>query len=130
MRALWGMERLPGLSYLVKSNGLVPEPTWKRINVGENWSTGDTYIASMGQGYVLSTPLQVITSFAILVNDGKFMRPTLVHRILDSENNVIEPFEPELVWDITKDPLINVYDEDSFPTGEKKVVEPWVIELA
>lgn len=122
--AVTGVE-LPG-----ESKGLVPDPTWKRINVGENWSTGDTYIASMGQGYVLSTPLQVLTSFAILANDGKFMRPTLVRQVLDSENNVIKPFTPELVWDITKDPLINVYDEANIPTGEMKVVEPWVIEKA
>ncbi len=128
-RAL-GYGEVTGIELPGEANGLVPEPTWKRINVGENWSTGDTYIASMGQGYVLSTPLQVLTSFAILINDGKYMRPTLVHQVLDSENNIIQPFEPELVWDITKDPLINVYDEDNFPTGEKKVVEPWVIELA
>lgn len=128
-RAL-GYGEITGIELPGETNGLVPDPTWKRINVGENWSTGDTYIASMGQGYVLSTPLQVLTSFAILANDGKYMRPTLVHQVLDSENNVIEPFTPELVWDITKDPLINVYDEDNFPTGEKKVVEPWVIELA
>jgi penicillin-binding protein 2 len=128
-RAL-GYGEITGIELPGESNGLVPDPTWKRINVGENWSTGDTYIASMGQGYVLSTPLQVLTSFAILANDGKYMRPTLIHQILDSENNIIEPFEPEQVWDITKDPMINVYDEDLFPTGEMKVVEPWVIELA
>jgi penicillin-binding protein 2 len=128
-RAL-GYGQVTGIELPGEANGLVPDPTWKRINVGENWSTGDTYIASMGQGYVLSTPLQVLTSFAILANDGKYMRPTLVHQVLDSENNVVEPFTPELVWDITKDPLINIYDEDNFPTGEKKVVEPWVIEKA
>jgi penicillin-binding protein 2 len=125
-----GYGEVTGLELPGESNGLVPDPTWKRINVGENWSTGDTYIASMGQGYVLSTPMQVLASFAILANDGKYMRPTLVHQILDSENNVIQPFEPELRWDITKDAMINVYDEDNFPTGEMKVVEPWVIELA
>ncbi len=125
-----GYGEVTGIELPGEANGLVPDPTWKRINVGENWSTGDTYIASMGQGYVLSTPLQVITSFAIVANDGKYIRPTLVHQILDSENNVVEPFEPELVWDITKDPMINVYDEDGFPTGEMKVVEPWVLELA
>lgn len=128
-RAL-GYGEVTGIELPGESNGLVPDPTWKRINVGENWSTGDTYIASMGQGYVLSTPLQVLTSVAILANDGKYMRPTIIHQVLDSENNVIKPFEPDLVWDITKDPLINVYDEDNFPTGEMKVVEPWVIDLA
>ncbi|TLN02627.1 hypothetical protein FDZ74_15170 [bacterium] len=35
-----------------------------------------------------------------------------------------------MLWDITKDPMINVYDENFQTTGEKKVVEPWVIELA
>jgi len=39
---------LPG-----ESDGLVPNPTWKRINLGENWATGDTYTAAIGQGYVL-----------------------------------------------------------------------------
>ena len=111
-------------------SGLIPDPTWKRINKAENWSTGDTYIMTIGQGYVLATPLQVLVSFAILANDGKYMQPTLIRDILDSEGNVIQAFEPKLVWDVTKDPLIDVLDEDNKPTGEKKVIEPWVIEYA
>jgi len=50
---------LPG-----EASGLIPNPTWKRITQGENWSTGDTYIATIGQGYVLATPMQVLVSFA------------------------------------------------------------------
>ena len=128
-RAL-GYGRLTGIELPGEAEGLVPDPNWKRINVAENWSTGDTYIATFGQGYVLSTPLQVLVSFAILANDGKYMQPTLVKEILDSEGNVIVPFKPKLVWDITKDPLIAVFDENLFPTGEKKVVEPWVVKKA
>ncbi|MCJ7622900.1 MAG: penicillin-binding protein 2 [Anaerolineaceae bacterium] len=128
-RAL-GYGQLTGIELPGESTGLVPDPTWKRINVGENWSTGDTYIAAMGQGFILATPLQVLVSFAILANDGVYMRPTLVREIQDAEGNVIQPFEPEQVWDITKDPLIEIYDENFFPTGEKKVVEPWVVELS
>ncbi|KPL79802.1 hypothetical protein ADN00_02240 [Ornatilinea apprima] len=116
---------LPG-----EMSGLVPDPNWKRVNVGENWATGDTYIASMGQGYVLSTPLQVLVSFAILANDGKYMKPTLVHDVLDAEGNVVQPFEPTLLWDITKDPMIEIYDENNFPTGEFKVVDPSVVRAA
>jgi penicillin-binding protein 2 len=109
-------------------DGLVPDPDWKRINVGENWATGDTYIASMGQGYVLSTPLQVLVSFNILANDGVYMRPTLVREVLDSDGNVLQPFQPDQIWDITQDPLITVFDENLFPTEEKRIIEPWVIE--
>ena len=98
--------------------------------MGENWATGDTYIATIGQGYVLSTPLQVLISAATLANDGKMMKPTLIKEIVDSEGNVVQPFQPKLVWDITRDPVINVYDENSLTTGEKKTVQPWVVQKA
>ena len=125
-----GYGEVTGIELPGEQPGLIPDPNWKRLNVGENWATGDTYIASMGQGYVLATPLQVALSFATLANDGKQMRPTLVREILDSEGNVVQEFEPDLVQDITVDPVIEIYDENNFTTGEYKVVEPWVIELA
>jgi penicillin-binding protein 2 len=116
---------LPG-----EQDGLIPDPDWKRVNQGESWTTGDTYIASMGQGLILSTPLQVLLSAEVLSNDGKFMRPTLVREILDSEGNVVKPFEPDLKWDITKDPKIHIYDENNIQTGKFKIVEPWVVQMA
>lgn len=109
--------------------GLIPDPNWKRINVGENWSTGDTYIATMGQGYVLSTPIQVLVSFATIANDGIMMKPTLVKEILDYEGNVIKPFEPVQVRDIRVDPVIQIYDENFRTTGQFKTVEQWVIDM-
>ncbi len=82
-RAL-GYGRATGIELPGEQSGLVPDPTWKRINVAENWSTGDTYIATIGQGYVLATPLQVLVSFATVANDGVMMKPTLVKDILRS----------------------------------------------
>lgn len=119
-----------GIELEGEADGLVPDPTWKRIYIGENWSTGDTYIGTIGQGYVLSTPIQVLVSFATLANDGIYMKPTLVKEVLDSEGNVIKPFTPIQIRDITKDPVIHVYDENSLQTGELKTVEPWVIQKA
>lgn len=116
---------LPG-----EATGLVPDPTWKRINQTENWSVGDTYIATIGQGYVLATPLQVLESFATLANNGAHMKPTIIKEVTDAQGNVIKPFAPQLLWDITKDPVINVLDDTGKPTGEKKTVEPWVINYA
>ncbi len=127
-RAL-GYGQTLGIELPGEENGLVPDPAWKRLNLGENWSTGDTYIATMGQGYVLATPLQVLEAFATLANDGKMMKPTIIREYLDDEGNVTKPFEPVMIHDITKDPVITVY-EDNIPTTEKKVVEPWVIAKA
>jgi len=128
-RAL-GYGQVLGIELPGEQDGLIPDPNWKRVTVGENWSTGDTYISTIGQGYVLSTPLQVLVSVATLANDGKLMRPTLVREILDSEGNTIKPFEPDLLWDITVDPMIHVYDENFFQTDELKIVEPWVVAKA
>lgn len=75
---------LPG-----EEDGLVPSPQWKRINTGENWSTGDTYIASVGQGYVLGTPLQVLMSGATIANSGKLMQPTIIREVQDEEGRVV-----------------------------------------
>ncbi len=125
-----GYGKKTGIELPGEVDGLVPDPTWKRIYRAENWSTGDTYITTIGQGYVLATPLQVLQSFAILANDGKYMKPTIIKDILDAEGNVVKEFEPQQVWDITKDPLIDILDENNKPTGEKKIVEPWVIAKA
>lgn len=125
-----GYNSVSGVELPGEAAGLIPDPDWKRINQGESWTTGDMYIASMGQGLILSTPLQVLISAATLANDGKMMRPTLVREVLDSDGNVVKPFQPEMRWDITVDKLIQEFDENNFPTGEMKSVEPWVVELA
>ncbi len=124
-----GYGTISGIELPGEADGLVPDPTWKRIVQGENWSTGDTYIATMGQGYVLATPLQVVNSIATIANGGKLMEVTLVDKITESDGTLIEDNEPTVRWDITTDPVINVY-EDNVTTGEKKTVEPWVVQLA
>ncbi len=130
-RAL-GYGSLPGIELPDKADGLIPDPDWKRLNQGESWTTGDTYIMSVGQGYALATPLQVLMSAATIANDGKLMEPTVVSEILDGEGNIIKPFTPNMRWDLTKDAVIDVYEENSIrgcrTTGEKKTVAPEVFD--
>ena len=129
-RAL-GYDQPTGIELPGEQDGLIPTPQWKRINLGENWSTGDTYIASVGQGYVLATPLQVLMSAATIANDGVQMQPTILREITDGEGNVVQPFTPRVRWDITQDNLITAYEcEGGYctDTGEKKNVSPWAVE--
>jgi penicillin-binding protein 2 len=94
-RAL-GYGEASGIQLPGEENGLVPSPQWKRINTGENWSTGDTYIASVGQGYVVATPLQVLMSGATIANRGKLMQPTIIREVQDGEGRVVPIwFDPE-----------------------------------
>jgi penicillin-binding protein 2 len=63
------------------------------------------------------------------------MQPTIIERITNAEGEVILPFLPELKWDITIDPVIDIYSNptsaggcDAKLTGETTTVEPWVVE--
>ncbi len=84
-----GFNQINGIELPDETDGLIPDPTWKRINQGQNWSTGDTYIAGVGQGFMIATPMQVLLSAATVANDGKLMRPTIVKEILDDAGNVV-----------------------------------------
>jgi penicillin-binding protein 2 len=123
-----GYGRISGIELPGEAQGLIPNPDWKRINLGETWSTGDTYIATIGQGYVLATPLQVLESYVTIINNGILIKPTLIKEIQNPQGQVIKPFQPQTVWDITKDPLIYEYDNNT-AVGEPKTVQPWVIQL-
>lgn len=98
-----GYGNLSGIELPGELAGLVPSRDWKRITWGENWATGDTYIATIGQGYVAATPLQVLNSIATLANGGRLMQPTLIREVLDGEGNVVRPFEPRVIWDLTQE---------------------------
>ena len=76
-------------------SGRMPDPDWKRRTYGENWSTGDTYNAAFGQGYVTVTPLQLISAVAAVVNGGTLWQPTVVNSFLDAEGAVLRSFQPQ-----------------------------------
>ncbi|MDX1994944.1 MAG: penicillin-binding transpeptidase domain-containing protein [bacterium] len=89
-----GIGSYTGIELFSEAYTRMPDPDWKRRNQGENWSTGDTYNASFGQGYITVTPLQLANSVAAIVNDGTLFQPTLIREYLDAEGNVLRPFDP------------------------------------
>ena len=66
--------------------GLVPSPAWKRRTQGEPWYTGDTIITSIGQGFMLSTPIQLAVSTATLAERGQRFKPTLLKSTQQVDN--------------------------------------------
>ena len=58
--------------------GLMPDIAWKRGYFGKSWQPGETIVASIGQGYIQATPLQLAVMTSRLVNGGKAVRPWLV----------------------------------------------------
>jgi penicillin-binding protein 2 len=86
-----------GIELPFENSGRMPDPDWKRRNYGENWSTGDTYNAAFGQGYVTVTPLQLLYQVAAIINNGTLYQPTIIRDFLDEEGNVVTPFEPKVL---------------------------------
>jgi penicillin-binding protein 2 len=58
--------------------GIVSSPKWKRKNKGEYWYTGDTIISSIGQGFMLATPLQLANGTAAIAMRGTRFQPHLL----------------------------------------------------
>lgn len=63
---------------LDEAAGTVPSPFWKKEVFGEGWYTGDTYNVSIGQGYLLTTPLQIAQSTQAIANNGDLCKPQLL----------------------------------------------------
>jgi penicillin-binding protein 2 len=82
------------------AKGLIGDPEWKKEKFGEGWWDGDTYNLSIGQGYILTTPLQVARAYAAIANGGKLLKPKFVKEIVDEEKNVIEVIQPEIEKEI------------------------------
>jgi penicillin-binding protein 2 len=93
----FGFGRVQGIELPLEAPGNNPSQAWKRQTQGEPWSTGDDYNMGIGQGFVTSTPLQVAQMAAVVANGGFLYRPTIIHHITDSEGNVVQPFEPEVL---------------------------------
>ena len=68
--------------------GVVPNTKWKLNQIGKNWYLGETLHAGIGQGYFLSTPLQLCLMTAQIANGGFKINPRIVVDKNDNVNNL------------------------------------------
>ena len=94
-----------------ESNGLVPNEKWKLGYIGEFWFKGDSINLGIGQGYMLSTPIQISQAIAVIANRGDIIKPRLVEEIDES------PTELESLG------KINLKDETNWEKIEKSMIE-------
>jgi penicillin-binding protein 2 len=74
----FGLGTKLGIDLQNEASGLVPTPEWKLKNIGEQWYLGDTYHYGIGQGFLLTTPLQVNGWTQIIANGGTLYTPHLL----------------------------------------------------
>jgi penicillin-binding protein 2 len=114
----FGLGKATGIDLPDEALGVVPDPEWKRKKTGQAWYPGDTLISSIGQGFMLATPLQLANAAATLSTQGKHVRPHLLYKKINSKQQEslvswqsletnIKLHNPEN-WNIVRDAMVDV----------------------
>jgi len=122
---LFGLGGATGVDQTSERGGVMPSNAWKMKTLGKPWYPGETLSAGIGQGYVLTTPMQLAVMTATIASRGRHYRPHLLGSI-DGK-----PVEPELLhtvdlpdpayWDMVHAAMQNVVHS---PRGTAKIINP------
>ncbi len=77
----FGLGSPTGIDLPGEASGFIPTSEWKKKKLNERWYIGNTYHASIGQGYVTATPLQLADYIATIANGGTLYQPRIVSQI-------------------------------------------------
>ncbi len=87
MAKAFGLGEATGIPFLPESSGTVPDPQWKRDVIGDFWARGDAINLSIGQGFLLATPLQMANAYAAIANNGSLLQPFIVEFAQNPQTN-------------------------------------------
>ena len=115
--AQFGFGEKTGIDLLGERRGLLPSTDWKKRVQGKVWYPGETLIAGIGQGYMLSTPVQLAVATAALASRGEKIVPRLLKGVRVPGEDALREREPsrnmiklrrEKHWDVIFDAMKEV----------------------
>lgn len=99
-----GFGRLTGIPLPDEKPGFVPTTEWKKKRTNEPWYPGETFINSIGQGYLQVSPIQACQMISAIANGGHFYLPRLLKKTRNRETGEMTMFSPEEKEQIMLDP--------------------------
>ena len=94
----FGLGQLTGIDLPGETSGLIPNPQWKEQTYNVKWVGGDTMNISIGQGDLLTSPLQMANMMAMVVNEGVIYRPHLLKETRNPvSGEIVESYTPEVL---------------------------------
>lgn len=96
-----GLGRKTGVDMEHEKEGLIPTSSWKKRRHNTPWQEGETLSVAIGQGFDLTTPIQVCMMTSSLANGGTLYKPSIIESIKDPDGRIVERFEPEVVDRLT-----------------------------
>ncbi|WP_088533421.1 penicillin-binding protein 2 [Geobacter sp. DSM 9736] len=115
-----------------EKGGLIPDAAWKEKRFKEKWYRGETLPVAIGQGYTLTTPLQLASMISTVANGGTIYKPFLVKKVLDRDGKVLKEFKPEVAGrapmnprnvELVKEGLLAVVNEPRGTGGAARLYE-------
>lgn len=101
-----GLDEPTGVDLVGEAAGLITSADQKLEAFGEAWRDGDTYNMAIGQGFTTVTPLQMAVATAAIANGGTVYEPRVVRALVNSENQVVQPWQPAVRRQLDVDPEI------------------------
>lgn len=110
---LLGFGKPTGIDLSSEKSGLVPTAQWKEETFHEPWYPGDTPSISIGQGYDLVTPIQLLVAYSAIANGGYVMRPhLLLYPTATTQDYIVSKLGvSEDILNIVKKGLLGVVNE-------------------
>lgn len=119
---LFGLGKQVGIDLPRERNGLMPDRNWKLANLGEPWHLGETLVAGIGQGFTLTTPLQLAVMTARIANGRYALTPRLVRE--EGAASWPELGIPEDHMRLVQDGMSRVMNEVGGTAYAARIVEP------
>ncbi len=109
---LFQLDKKTDVDLPFETSGLIPDPSWKEQVIGESWYVGDTANLSVGQGYLLVSPISMASFYASISNNGIEYVPHFLQKVVSPEGNVIYNYEKKirLQYNISNETLKTVLD--------------------
>lgn len=95
MATRFGLGTKTGIELPSEKGGVIPTRAWKKALIGTAWQQGETLISGIGQGFILTTPLQLAVMTARIANGGKAVLPRLI-RAAEVDGKEEEPVFKDL----------------------------------
>jgi len=91
----FGFGEKTGIDLIGEASGILPSRDWKRAARNQPWYAGETVIMGIGQGYFLTSPLQLATATAAFANNGDRLTPRLVKYTSDTKQTSAQAIDTE-----------------------------------
>ena len=92
----FGLGQIYPLDLKNQKKGIIPSKKWKKDNLNENWYGGETLLAAIGQGYVLSSPLQLAVMTSRIASGGMQITPSIIYSPIKKNFKLMKKYSKEI----------------------------------